>query len=137
MMGSCVPKCPIKVALTHRLYERGYSRERVLSLFRFIDWLLELPSAQERLFWREIQAYEEERRMAYITSVERIGLERGREEGREEGRDEGKREALRRIVRARFQAVPAALERRIAEADGQALDQMLDRISVVQTIDDL
>jgi len=29
----------VKLALTRRLYERGYSLERVLSLFRFIDWL--------------------------------------------------------------------------------------------------
>ena len=108
-----------------------------LSLFRFIDWLLELPAAQETLFWRDVQEYEEERAMPYVTSVERIGLERGRLEGREEGRGEGLREALRRIVRARFGAVPEALERRIVEADRAALDQMLDRVSVVQTVDDL
>ncbi len=34
----------VKLTLTRRLYERGYSRERVLSLFRFIDWLLALPA---------------------------------------------------------------------------------------------
>jgi len=50
-----------KLALTRRLYERGYSRARVLSLFRFIDWVLQLPSEQERAFWQEIRAYEEER----------------------------------------------------------------------------
>lgn len=30
--------------------------------------------------------------MRYVTSVERIGLERGRMEGREEGREEGRQE---------------------------------------------
>jgi hypothetical protein len=135
--GDAARRRQVKLALTRRLYERGYSRERVLSLFRFIDWLLELPAAQETLFWRDVQKYEEERAMPYVTSVERIGLERGRLEGREEGREEGLREALRRIVRARFGAAPEALERRIAEADRAALDQMLDRVSVVQTVDDL
>jgi len=119
----------VKLALTRRLYERGYSRERVLSLFRFIDWLLALPEKQESAFWREIQVYEEERAMPYITSVERRGMERGEENG--------KREAVRSIVRARFQTVPEALEQRIAEADQERLDQMLDRVSVVQTVDDL
>ncbi len=131
----------VKLTLTRRLYERGYSREQVLSLFRFIDWLLALPAKQESAFWREIQAYEEERAMPYITSVqrigERIGERRGEERGLEQGRDEGKREAVRRIVRARFQTVPEALERRILEADHGALDQMLDRVSVVQTVDEL
>ncbi len=135
----------VKLALTRRLYERGYSRERVLSLFRFIDWLLALPAKQETAFWREIQAYEEERAMPYITSVQRIGErigerrgERiGEERGERRGEENGKREALRRIVRARFQTVPEALERRIVEANQERLDQMLDRVSVVPTVDEL
>jgi len=126
----------VKLALTRRLYERGYSRERVLSLFRFIDWLLALPEKQESAFWREIQVYEEERAMPYIISVERIGERRGEERGERRGEENGKREALRRIVRARFQTVPEALERRIVEANHERLDQMLDRVSVVQTVDE-
>jgi len=43
----------VKLALTRRLYQGGYSRERVLSLYRFIDWLLELPDALEQAFWQE------------------------------------------------------------------------------------
>jgi len=69
--------------------------------------------------------------------VERMGVERGRQEGRQEGRNEGIREALRRIVQARFGAAPEALERRIAEADREALDQMIDRVIIVGTVDDL
>ena len=71
--------------------------------------------------------------MPYVTSVERMGVERGRQEGR----DEGIREALRRIVRTRFGTVPEALEQRIAEADSRALDGMLDRVGIVQTADGL
>jgi len=147
----------VKLALTRRLYERGYSRERVLSLFRFIDWLLELPAKQETLFWREIQEYEEERAMPYVTSVERSGLARGRAEGRDEGRaegrdegraegrdegraegrDEGTRETLRRFIQARFGAVPPAVEQRIAAADRATLDQLVERAAVVPTVDDL
>ena len=122
-----------KLALTRRLYERGYSRAQVLSLFRFIDWVLQLPAEQEKAFWQEIRAYEEERQMPYITSVERFGLE----QGLEQGRDEGKREAVRRIVRARFRTVPSTLEERLAAADGTTLDQMLDRVSEIQSVDDL
>ena len=36
-----------KLGLIRRLYERGYDRERVLSLFGFIDWLLALPLEHE------------------------------------------------------------------------------------------
>jgi hypothetical protein len=40
-----------------------------------------LPKAIDAEFWQELKAYEEERKVPYITSVERIGYERGREEG--------------------------------------------------------
>jgi hypothetical protein len=32
-------------------------------------------------FWRDLQEYEEEARMSYVTSVERIGFKRGLEQG--------------------------------------------------------
>lgn len=123
----------VKLALTRRLYERGYSRERVLSLLRFIDWLLELPTGQEAIFQQEIRAYEEERAMPYVTSWER----RGREEGREEGRQEGTRAAVRRVLRARFGAIPVAVEQRIAAADRATLDQLIERAAIVPAVDDL
>jgi flagellar biosynthesis/type III secretory pathway protein FliH len=79
--------------------------------------------------------------MPYITSVERIGIRKGREEGLEEGRqqgqDEGKREALRTILRARFQAIPEVLEARFAAADGEALNPLLVRAGTVQSMDEL
>jgi hypothetical protein len=39
-----------------------------------------LPKVLEVEFWRELQAYEEERKVPYITSVERIGYDRGIQE---------------------------------------------------------
>jgi hypothetical protein len=46
-----------------------------------LDNPLVLPKAIDAEFWQELKAYEEERKVPYITSVERIGYERGREEG--------------------------------------------------------
>ncbi len=59
------------------LYAKGYSRENVLKLFRFIDWLMALPDELEQGFWKEISDYEKENKMPYITSVERIGIQQG------------------------------------------------------------
>jgi len=130
---SAVRRREVKLALARRLYERGYSRERVVSLLRFIDWLLELPAGQEAIFQQEIRAYEEERAMPYVTSWER----RGREEGREEGRQEGTRAAVRRVLRARFGAIPVAVEQRIAAADRATLDQLIERAAIVPAVNDL
>ena len=66
-----------KFALVKDLYTAGYSRVEIVNLFRFIDWLMDLPAAHERLFWEELSRYEEEKKMPYVTSVERIGIEKG------------------------------------------------------------
>jgi flagellar biosynthesis/type III secretory pathway protein FliH len=78
-----------KLDLTKRLYEKGYQREDIINLFRFIDWVMRLPERLENSFWQEFTQYEEEKKMPYITSVERRGIEQGKKEGKREGLIEG------------------------------------------------
>lgn len=70
-----------KMQLIQGLHESGYNRHDVINLFNFIDWILRLPKQLELDFWQELKAYEEERKVPYITSVEQIGYDRGQEEG--------------------------------------------------------
>ena len=74
-----------KLSLTRRLYEQGYGREDVLRLFRFIDWVMQLPEELEEIYWQEVRAYEEVEEMPYITSVERIGIKKGMQQGMQQG----------------------------------------------------
>jgi len=39
-----------KVRLVKMLYDKGYTRETVLALFRFIDWVIELPDTKNAEF---------------------------------------------------------------------------------------
>jgi hypothetical protein len=66
-----------KFKLTGMLYERGYERQDILNLFRFIDWILELPEDLKRSFRDELEEYERERQMPYVTSIEQMGIEQG------------------------------------------------------------
>jgi hypothetical protein len=66
-----------KLRLVRGLYERGFSAKDVRELFRLIDWLMELPRPLDTLFWQELDKIQEEKRMPFITSVERVGLRRG------------------------------------------------------------
>jgi len=83
-----------KLRLVKGLYRGHWSKEDVRELFRLIDWIMALPDDVEDAFRAEIHAYEEERNMPYLTSIERSalreGLEKGRQKGREEGREEGR-----------------------------------------------
>ncbi len=78
-----------KIYLVRRLYERGYQREDVINLFHFIDWLMRLPEEMERSFRAEMRRYEEDKKMEYITSVERIGIKKGMDQGIQQGIAEG------------------------------------------------
>src|SRR3954467_15735390 len=67
------------------LYDLGYTPEQVRLAFRFVDWLLRLPDALRTQFAQELRTFEEERQMTYITSIEEIGIEKGRIAGLIEG----------------------------------------------------
>ena len=67
-----------KLALVRRLYSLGFEREDVLNLLAFIDWMLTLPFDLEAEFRREVEQLEAEQRMQYVTSFERIGIEKGK-----------------------------------------------------------
>jgi hypothetical protein len=49
----------------------------VRRLFRFIDWMMDLPPALQQSFTREVFQYEEVKGMPFITSVERDGIRAG------------------------------------------------------------
>jgi len=96
----------LKWALARRLHERGYTREEMLRLLRFIDWLLELPGVLAAEFWRDLRAYEEERTVTFVTYAERIGQE------------SGLRLAVLQALNVRFGTVPPEVAARIARMDG-------------------
>jgi flagellar biosynthesis/type III secretory pathway protein FliH len=83
------------------LYQRDYTREQILAWFRVLDWMLRLPEDLDREFREELIAFEEETQMPYVTSVERIGIQKGLQQGLEQGRQEGRKGPARK-ARLRF-----------------------------------
>ncbi|AIT62591.1 putative cytosolic protein [Coxiella burnetii str. Namibia] len=53
-------------------------------LDKLIDWLIHLPKAFE-IEYRETVYQWEENNMAYISSIERFGIQKGLQQGRQEG----------------------------------------------------
>ena len=97
-----------KTDLVKNLYELGYSRKEVLDLFRFIDWIMDLPEKEERLFRGQLVRFEEEKHMRYITSIERYGMLKI------------SREAVSDALRIRFKRIPrhiAGMIRSIEDLD--------------------
>lgn len=115
-----------KLYLTRRLYERGYEREDVIHLFGFIDWVMSLPEALEQEFWIEVIQYEEERRMPYITSVERSGIRQGLLKGIELG------------LELKFGSEGNSLKPEISQiTDVNLLEAILEGLKTANSLDEL
>lgn len=111
-----------KLALTKRLYEQGYQREDIINLFKFIDWLMSLPAELEQEFQQELNQYEEEKRMPYITSVERMGMEKGM--------IQKARESVIDALEIRFENVPSELVNKISQIQDTSLLKNLHRQAI-------
>ena len=143
-----------KIALTRLLYKRGYKREDIEEIYRLIDWLIALPEEYTLQFEDEVAKMEKEKKiMPYITSLERLGLKRGRKlgreegrkegrtEGREEGRTEGRKEghcdAILRQLSKRFGDLPDELTESIQQLSSKRVSQLLLDLLDFRTLDDV
>ncbi len=111
-----------KLGLMRSLYRRGYARQDILELFRFIDWVLALPAGLEDQLWTEIEQLNEEKRMHYLASFERKAQEKGMEKGMEKGRAEGQVRFFSFLLRQRFGALPGWVEARLQQAAPEDLE---------------
>ena len=124
-----------KLRLVKILYQRHWNKQRVIDLFIIVDWLMKLPEWLEQQVWHEIETIEESEKMQYITSVERIGIARGRLEGRVEGRVEGEAKLLRRLLEHRFGALPAWVSAKLNSAAEQDLEAWGEAVLTAPSLD--
>jgi len=118
-----------KRRLVRLLYARNWDRERILGFFAVLDWMMRLPEDLENEVWHDIEKIEGERKVKYVTSVERLAIKRGMEKGmtkglekgRAEGRTEGGAAVLARQLNRRFGPLPVC-----STQTGQPFHRKLD-----------
>ena len=69
-----------KLNLSKSLYRRGWTKQQIIDLYRFIDWVMALPENLETIYHEELVKIEEVYKMPYVTTAERIGIKKGRKE---------------------------------------------------------
>ena len=115
-----------KLRLTRMLYERGYSRDEVLGLYRFIDMVIRLPEELEELYHEEIAREEEVKGMPYITTAERIGIRKGIQQGMLEDA----REMVLEALEERFGDVPGDVEEKVKGIEEREILKQLLRHAI-------
>ncbi|MYM30582.1 transposase [Duganella sp. CY15W] len=123
----------LKWRLTKLLYQRNWDRQRIIDLFRVIDWMMHLPPALDARLRNGVLQLERRRTMPYITSIERIGMEMGRQEGRAEGRAE----ILLEVLAARFGGLANTVQARVAVGSAEQLSAWARRAASATTLDEV
>lgn len=116
-----------KLRLVRSLFAKGYSREQIIGLFRFIDWIMFLPKELADSFKVELRNDGEANRMRYVTSIERLA--------KEEGVIETLRESVIENLATRFEEVPKQVVEVVSGIDDAAmLKSLLRRAILVSSI---
>jgi len=125
-----------KFRLTRMLYERDYDRQDIIKLFRFIDWILELPEGLKQEFKSDLKRYEQENQMPYITSIERMGIEEGLAQGLKQG-IQRQRSMLLRLLTRKIGLIPEGTIAQLAELSTDQLDDLAEALLDFNSLDEL
>jgi flagellar biosynthesis/type III secretory pathway protein FliH len=128
-----------KWRLAKLLYERNWDKQRIIDLFSVIDWMMQVPPELQRQLWQDIEQLERNRTMPYITSVERIGIEKGMQQGVQQGVQQGMQlgetALLERLLTRRFGPLSDETRARLASASLDQLGEWADNILDAQSLD--
>ncbi len=131
-----------KLRIIKALFRNNWQNDDIRRLFRVIDWLMALPEDLEDLFRADLYRLEEERKVEYITSIERhgikVGIERGLRKGRRLGRLEGLEEGIEKgIEKGQCDAFIEVALSKLNERFGAAGFKLADRIRAIDSADEL
>ncbi len=105
-----------------------------MELFRLIDWMMDLPKELDKQFFAEFAQFEEAKKMPYVTSVERLGFERGEAKGRRETL----LETIATGLKARFKEEGAGFMATVQQVqDIDLLRDLYEALWTAATLDDL
>ncbi len=135
-----------KLQAMRSLYRFGASRKETRQLLKFMDWAVRLPEELDRQLHTLLANSEEDKKMAYVTSFERIGLERGMEKGLKQGLEKGMKQGLEQgleqgrlqvaqenildVLVLRFGSVPQSVQNTVTAQKDIALCKELHRASI-------
>jgi hypothetical protein len=115
-----------KMDLTRSLYSGGFTKQQILDIYWFIDWVMHLPAEIAERFDIELQEFEKEHKMTYVTTMERRGIEKGRQEGRQEEL----REDIKDVLDERFGECSYAIIEVLSMLDDVTQLRSLHRLAV-------
>ncbi|ABX78006.1 DUF4351 domain-containing protein [Coxiella burnetii] len=113
-----------KLSLTKRLYRKGYTKEQIIRLYVFVDWMIHLSEPLEIEYRETLYHWEKEKKMPYISTIERFGIQKGIQQGLEQGIQQGIQQGLQKGLQ---QGLQRGLQKGRREGEYTLLLQLLQR----------
>ena len=110
----------------------GIDRQRIVDMFRVIDWMMKLPKENDARFRQTVVTFEEDLRMRYVTSIERLA----KEEGVEQGTKSERMRILTRLLAYRFGELPLWAREKLSTASDVRLDEWLHAVLDAESLED-
>lgn len=124
-----VTKLNTKIELSKRLYTQGWKEQDLLALFKFVDWVIALPAELELEYTQTIEKIEEERKMTYVSTAERVGIRKGKVLGESE--------LLVLQLNTKFQTIPQKYLDKIKNANADVLMTWAKKLLFAPKIEDV
>lgn len=119
-----------KWEITELLYQRAWSRTRIIEMFKVINWMMVLPAACQQRYWQAVLKLEKEKKMQWISPLEQSFMDKGREEGMKEGVVS----VLERQLTRRFGPLSKTTRARLARASVAQLEAWSDALPESQSL---
>ncbi|MEW6494253.1 MAG: transposase [Cyanobacteriota bacterium] len=111
-----------KWSIVRRLFEGGYSREKIVRLFRLIDWMMILPEELQQEFREELRLYQEDSQMPLLSRIELAA--------KQEGILQTARENVLEVLEVRFEVVPSEVIEAVNRIEDTSLLKQLLRQAI-------
>lgn len=115
-----------KWTLVRGLFEKGYNRNDIVQLFRVIDRMMALTRELQQQFKQEVDRYQEERKMRFLSRIEEDAIE----EGIQRGILQAVRGDVIEILQMRFQEVPPEFSEALNKINEVSILKQLHRQAI-------
>jgi hypothetical protein len=126
-----------KLEFFRYLHQHGWSMEKAMNVYRFLDILLSLNPKFEIQYIEKAKQIDEDFNMNLTLTAERYGFQQGKQEGMQQGMQEGEGTMLMYLLERKFKAIPDLYRHKIKQVDTQTLLKWAERVLEHQALEDV
>lgn len=124
-----------KLEFFRNLHLQGWSFEKSMNMYRFLDAILSLNPKFEVEYIEKAKEIDQEFHMQLTLTAERYGFRQGEQQGEQRGFQHGEAHILTSILRAKFKELPESYVQKINNSEPDILNQWAINSVAAQTLE--